>query len=130
MDLLDILNPAKSKFPFKGSYRQSLGENEEDLKKGNEHFIYKYENPQSAAYRIIFSDSQGSARSTAIRTNTRIKFEVGKFVILQDGTTYAITEIMKDFNSAPQQVFRITNSSPGIEYVLRLEEKENPWRLK
>lgn len=129
MDIRDFLNPAKAKFPFMGSYYES--KQEEELKKGGLRFRYKHENPNSATYRKLFSNVLGAeAKDAAIRTNTQLNFKANSIVILQDGTAYRISEMLKDYNSAPQEVFRISNHSAAIEYVLRLTEYENPFDIK
>lgn len=50
--------------------------------------------------------------------------------MLQSGEMYVIEDIVKDYNTAPQQVFRFGNCSAGIEYVLRLVKRDNPWGVK
>lgn len=129
MDIRDFLNPAKAKFSFMGSYYES--KQEEDLKEGGLRFRYKHEDPNTATYRKLFSNVLvAKSNDAAVRTNTQIDFKVNSFVVLQDGKAYTIAEMIKDYNSAPQEVFRITNHSPAIEYVLRLVEYDNPWGLK
>lgn len=129
MDLLDILNPTRSKFSFTGSYYDTIDQT--DPKRGAISIDYKFENPHSTTYKMLFSNVQDfDSTSTAIRTNTSANFKTGSTIVLQDGEAYAIADIAKDYNTAPQQVFRILNASAGIEYVLRLVKIENPWELK
>ena len=129
MDLLDMLNPARSKFPFEGNYYGVTVENEE--RPVGETLFYKFENPHSTTYRTLFSTVQSfDSTTTAIRTNTNVGFKVGGYIVLQSGEEYVIEDIVKDYNTAPQQVFRLGNCSAGIEYVLRLVKRDNPWGVK
>lgn len=128
MDLLDILSPAKGKFPFTGAY---YGEVNVSPEEGRCMIRYKFENPRSTTYRMLFSNIQDfDSTTTAIRTNTNVGVKIGGYVILQDGESYVIDDIAKDYNTAPQEVFRLGNSSPAIEYVLRLIKTDNPWDMR
>ena len=129
MDIRDLLEPTKSKFTFTGSY---YGEEFEQGKHPVRKAIrYKFENPHSTTYRTLFSTVQSfDSTTTAIRTNTNVGFKVGGYIVLLSGEMHVIEDIVKDYNTAPQQVFRLGNCSAGIEYVLRLVKRDNPWGVK
>lgn len=128
MDIRDVLNPAKAKFPFTGSYYRETFDHPDT---GRKRFRYKFENPYSRAYKMLFANVQDfTGGNTAIRTNAQADYKAGETVVLQDGKAYAIADAAKDYNTAPQEAFRLGNANAGIEYVLRLVEIDNPWELK
>ena len=123
---LDILVPHQQ-FTATGSYYAENPENGG----GADKFKYEYISPRTSTFRRLFGNIQAfSAGEIAIRTRDRLKYEVGAYVVTADGETYTITDIHKDFSTAPRQALRVVGLPVGVQYVLRMIPYANPWGAK
>lgn len=94
---------------------------------GAQQFNYEYVNPFSNTYRRLFSNIQGVAGEVAIRTDDQLKFKINGIVITQDGQSFKIIQVEKDYQSANKQAMRVLGTPISTEYVLRLVSINNPW---
>lgn len=96
-----------------------------------ERFEYEYIDPTSWRFKNLFSNVTANESTTAaIKTKINLKWKVDGFVRLQDGRFYAIVAVAQDFNAAPKQAFRYFGNPAGVEFVIRLVEKDEPWGIK
>jgi hypothetical protein len=52
------------------------------------------------------------------------------YIALQDGTFYSIESVIKDYQSANKEAFRLLADVAGVEYVIRLVSQSNPFNLR
>lgn len=128
-DILDILNP-KQQYTGKGNYYNRRPIAPDD---GAISFNYEYVNPYSATYQTLWGNVQSSDGIVTIRTNDQLNFfireESGEFgwAVLQDGKSYIIEEVAKDYQKANRQVLRLFGTPVSTDYLLRLKRVDNPW---
>ncbi len=127
MDWLVIANP-KHKFTASASY---YDEPMNDASIGAQEFNYEYVDPLSHTYRRLFGNIQTTQDNgeVAIRTSDQLEFKQGGFVVIQDGRTFQIIQKQQDFQAANKQAFRIFGVPVSVEYVIRMVEVPNPWRV-
>lgn len=123
MDYLDFANP-KPRFTASASYYKFVPDS---LRIGAQSFNYEYVNPYSNTYRRLFANIQGDGGEVAIRTDDQLDYIVGGIVVTQDGHTFKIVQVEKDFQSANKQALRLFGTPVSVQYVLRLVVIENPW---
>ncbi len=125
-DILDLMNP-RTQFALSGTY---YAERPDTPDVGGQQFNYEYVDPATRTGSTLLANIRTSAGETAIRTNDRLSFKVGSgVVVLQDGTCYTIEQKMTDYQAAPKQAFRVLPIPVSTQYVLRLVETEQPWRI-
>lgn len=96
-----------------------------------QNFEYEYVDVTSWRYRTILTNvTANEATSAAIKTKIDFKWSVGGFIRTQDGRFYTIISVAQDYNAAPKQAFRMFGNPAGVEFVLRLAEKEEPWGVQ
>lgn len=123
-DILDIMNP-HAQFTLSGRYYSKRPDGPED---GAQLFNYEYVDPSSRQWRTIFSNIQGSADETAVRSGDQLSFKESTGIIcLQDGKWYKIVSKMTDYQSAPKQAFRVLPVPVGTQYIIRLLSVKMPW---
>lgn len=94
-------------------------------------FDYEHINPQERRYQMLFGNvSNNEGIITAIKTKDPLKWNIDTgYIALQDGTFYSIESVMKDYQSANKEAFRLLADVAGVEYVLRLVSQANPLKL-
>lgn len=94
-------------------------------------FDYEHINPQEKRYQMLFGNvSNNEGIITAIKTKDPLKWNIDTgYIALQDGTFYSIESVMKDYQSANKEAFRLLADVAGVEYVLRLVSQANPLKL-
>ena len=126
MDLLDLTTP-HAREVCKGTYYKTIPK---DATVTGEPFGYEYVNPTAWHYQQLFSNVKVSdATAAAIKSKTPLAWRVGAYVRTQDGRFYMIISVQQDYNAAPRQAFRIFGKPAGVEYVVRLSEKAEPWGI-
>lgn len=127
-DLLTILQGKASK-TFTGTYYE---EYPDSLDVEGIPFDYEHIDPQEKRYQMLFSNvSNNNAIVTAIKTVDPLNWDIDKgYIALQDGTFYSIESVMKDYNSASKEAFRLVADAVGVEYVIRLVSQVNPFNLR
>lgn len=94
-------------------------------------FDYEHINPQERRYQMLFGNvSNNEGIITAIKTKDPLKWNIDTgYIALQDGTFYSIESVIKDYQSANKEAFRLLADVAGVEYVLRLVSQANPLKL-
>lgn len=94
-------------------------------------FDYEHINPQERRYQMLFGNvSNNEGIITAIKTKDPLKWNIDTgYIALQDGTFYSIESVMKDYQSANKEAFRLLADVTGVEYVIRLVSQANPLKL-
>jgi hypothetical protein len=95
-------------------------------------FDYEHINPQERRYQMLFGNvSNNEGIITAIKTKDPLKWNIDTgYIALQDGTFYSIESVMKDYQSANKEAFRLLADVAGVEYVIRLVSQSNPFNLR
>lgn len=95
-------------------------------------FDYEHINPQEKRYQMLFGNvSNNEGIITAIKTKDPLKWNIDTgYIALQDGTFYSIESVMKDYQSANKEAFRLLADVAGVEYVIRLVSQSNPFNLR
>lgn len=95
----------------------------------HEPFAYEMVDPEDKRFKTIAGNILNSEGvSVTIRVREDIDFDVENgYVYLQDGHFYTIESDMKDYSSAPREVFRYFRTSPQVSHVLRLLQVDAPW---
>ena len=99
---------------------------------GGTRFSYEQIDPKSRVFQMLFGNVDGSdVCTTAIKTKRRLGYKVRDVLVLQDGTAYSVASVAVDYgaNAKNAQAFRYRPNPPGIDYVLRLIEIDNPWKV-
>jgi hypothetical protein len=126
MDLLDLTTP-HAREVCKGTYYETIPK---DATVTGQPFGYEYVDPTSWHYSQLFANVKLSdAATAAIKSKTPLSWKVGAYVRTQDGRFYSILSVQQDFNAAPRQALRIFGKPAGVEYVVRLSEKSEPWGI-
>lgn len=126
-DLLDIF-AGKFNNTFTGSYYEKMPDSPDITGVA---FDYEHIDPNEWHYQRMFSNvTANQAASTAIKTNDNLNFKAGAFMALQNGKFYEIVSVQEDYQSAEKEVFRYLAIAPGVDFVIRLIEKDNPWGLQ
>ena len=123
-DMISALHP-RGGVTFSGSYYPRRPNAPDD-----DHEVFEYEmvDPEDRRYRNVFGNlgvSEGV--QTTIRVSDDIPFRVKNYVWLQDKRLYIIESAMKDYATAPKEVFRFFKTSPQVSWVLRCIEVDAPW---
>ncbi len=123
-DMLSALHP-RGGVTFSGSYYPRRPNAPDD---DHETFEYEMVDPTDRRYRMAFGNLEVSKGVTAtIRVSDDIPFKVKEYVWLQDERLYIIESAMKDYATAPKEVFRYFKTSPQVSWVLRCIEVDAPW---
>jgi hypothetical protein len=126
IDLLDIFNGTYEK-TFVGTYYEKMPTEETN----GVRFDYEYQEPKEKHYQMMFGNVQGSeAYSTAIKTKDAKEWKINSYIALQDGTFYTIVSVSKDNQSGNKEQARFLSALTDINYIVRLQEKDNPFRLR
>lgn len=126
IDLLDIFNGTYEK-TFVGTYYEKMPTEETNGVK----FDYEYLDTKEKHYQMIFGNVAGSeSYSTAIKTKDAYKWKVNSYIALQDGTFYTIISVAKDNQSGNKEQARYLSTLTGVDYVVRLQEHDNPFMLR
>ncbi len=127
MDWLDIAHPSPQFTAHAKYYEQTI----DDPSIGGQPFRYENVDPFSHTYRRLFGNIQSTDNEgeTAIRTNDRLPFHRGSYVILPDGRAFQIIQMMKDVQKASKQALRFFPTPVATEYVIRMVQVENPWEV-
>ncbi len=123
-DMLSALHP-RGGVTFSGSYYPRRPNAPDD-----EHETFEYEmvDPTEKSFRTIAGNIINSEGVTVvIRVSDDIDFAIGGYVYLQDGKLYTINSAMKDYSTAPKEVFRYFRTSPQVSWVLRAMQVQAPW---
>ena len=126
IDLLTILQGKYDK-TLEGTWYQK---NQPTAQDAGQPFDYEIADPKSRAYQMMFSNMEGSANILATKTNDPYEWKEKTFVVLQDGKLYIIESIREDMEEVNKEAYRVLKDVVGIEYVLRLLEVDNPYKLK
>ena len=123
-DMLSAMHP-RGGVTFTGYYYPCRPNTPDD-----DHEVFEYEmvDPEDRRYRNVFGNlgvSEGV--QTTIRVSDDIPFKVKNYVWLQDERLYIIESAMKDYATAPKEVFRYFKTSPQVSWVLRCIEVDAPW---
>lgn len=126
MDVLSILIP-HSEQVCTGTYYEKLPNSPAD---NGVSFDYENIDMTEWHYQQLFANVPvKNATSAAIKTKEPKEWKVGSYIATQDGRFYSIIAVQQDFKKASDQAFRFLSLVPGVEYVIRLTQKENPWGL-
>ena len=125
-DILDVMNP-HTQFTAKANYYEEPVNGPEV---GAKQFNYEYVNPFSNTYKRLFANIQGVAGEVAIRTQDQLKYKINGIVVTQDGQTFKIVQVEKDYQAANKQVLRLLGTPVSTQYVMRLVAIENPWSVE
>ncbi len=127
MDLLTLLTP-HARDVCSGKFYEKMPMTPTD---SGQVFTYEYIDPTSWHYNQLFQNVKVSeSASAAIKTKTPLPWKVGSYLRTQDGVFYYILSVQRDYNAAPRQAFRMFAEPAGVEYVLRLAEREEPWGVQ
>lgn len=128
MDVLDMLIPHQNEV-CTGTYYTRLPNTPDD-----NGIPFSYENVDTTEwhYQQLFANVPvKDATSAAVKTREDYKWRVGGYIATQDGRFYTIIAVQQDYKSvASEQAFRTLSTVPGVDFVIRMTEKENPWGLK
>lgn len=124
-DFLSAMQP-RAGVTFSGSYYPRRPNAPDD---DHEPFAYEMVDPEDKRFKTIAGNIINSEGvSVTIRVREDIDFDVENgYVYLQDGHFYTIESDMKDYSSAPREVFRYFRTSPQVSHVLRLLQVDAPW---
>lgn len=123
-DMLSALHP-RGGVTFSGSYYPRRPNAPDD---DHETFEYEMVDPTEKSFRTIVGNIINSEGVTAvIRVSDDIDFAIGGYVYLQDEKLYTINSAMKDYSTAPKEVFRYFRTSPQVSWVLRAMQVQAPW---
>ena len=123
-DSLDILNP-KARFTAQATYYPSASVSSAD---GGTLINYESVDVFSRTYRRLFGNIQSfQAGEASIRTADLLDYKVGGIISTQDGQTFSILQVSRDYQAAPKQAFRIQGLPVGVQIVLRLVTIPDPW---
>lgn len=126
IDLLTIFD-GKYEQTFVGTHYPKMPSEEVNGVK----FDYEYLDPKEKHYQMVFGNVSGhEAYTTAIKTKDAQGWKINSFVALQDGTFYTIISVSKDNQSGNKQQARFLANLTGVDYIVRLQEKDNPFGLK
>jgi hypothetical protein len=126
-DILDVLIPHPAEV-FTGTYYATMPNSPRE---SGVSFDYSTVDPTSWHYQALFSQVVVmQSTSAAIKTCDDLGFAVGGYIATQDGRFYEIISVQQDYSSAQQQAFRMMSVVAGVDFVIRLSEKSNPWGLK
>lgn len=126
IDLLDIFDGKYDK-TFVGTHYEKMPTEEINGVK----FDYEYLDPKEKHYQMVFNNVSGhEASSTAIKTKDAKSWKINSYIALQDGTFYTIVSISKDNQSGNKEQARYLSSLTGVDYVVRLQEHDNPFMLR
>jgi hypothetical protein len=126
-DILDVLIPHRDEV-FSGTYYAQLPNTPSAT---SATFDYNTVDPTEWHYQALFSQVMvAQSTSAAIKTKADLKWRVGGYIVTQDGRFYEIISVQQDYAAASKQAFRYLSVVSGVDFVIRLSEKENPWGLK
>lgn len=120
MDMLDILKPQRG-YVKKGTYRRY--QTDTPL-----YFDYKDETEPTRRFGNVMENLTTDDTVRTIRTARNLDFTVGGLVWTQDGGEWTILSVSHEDNNAENLRFFMAN--PGSEWVLELQNKENPKDLR
>jgi hypothetical protein len=125
IDLLDIFNGTYEQ-TFVGTHYPKMPS---DAVNGVR-FDYEYFEPQEKHYQMLFANvSASEGQTVAIKTKEAKEWKINSYVALQDGTFYTILSISKDNQSGNKQQGRFLADLTGVDYIVRLQEHDNPYQL-
>lgn len=105
--------------------------NEESTEfESGKHFNYEYVGYKEKRYQMLFGNVENSNDNfnATIKTMQELDWKVGAFVTLEDGTFYSIDSVAKDYESMDKEVSQIFGNPVGVEYVIRLVSRANPFK--
>ena len=120
MDALDILKPRRG-FTQTGSYRRYTTDSPD-------YFEYKDVDYPSKRFGDVINNLITDDNSRVIRTIWDCGYEVNGFICTQDGKTWTIVTIIHDNKNAEN--LRLLQSNPSAEFVIGLQNVENPKKLR
>lgn len=124
-DSLDIMNP-RVRFTAQATYYPHESVDPAD---GGTPINYESVDVFSRTYRRLFGNIQSfQAGETSIRTADLLDYKVGGIIRTQDGQTFSILQVSRDYQAAPKQAFRIQGLPIGVQVVMRLVTIDDPWR--
>lgn len=125
MDWLDIAQPSP-RFTANAKYYEDTIDDPSD---GGQEFHYEFVDPLSHTFRRLFGNVQSTDTEgeTTIRTNDRLSFKRGAYIIFPDGRAFQIVQMMKDVQKVPKQAQRLFPTPVGTEFVIRMVQIDNPW---
>ncbi len=127
LDILDLLN-ARENQVFSGTYYDGMPKTAQD---SGITFDYEYVDPTAWHYQSLFSQViVKDSTSSAIKTKMDLHYKVGAYIATQDGRFYEIIAVQQDYQSASKNAFRNLAQVAGVEFVIRMSEKSNPWGLR
>ena len=127
MDLLNVLMPREREV-CTGTYYERMPTHPSEA---GVSFDYEPIDTTEWHYQQLFANVPvKDATSAAFKTLAAMNWKVGSYVATQDGHFYSIIAVQKDYKSASDQAFRHLALVPGVHFVVRMTEKENPWGLK
>ncbi len=125
IDILDIFN-GKYEQTFVGTHYPKMPSEEVN----GVRFDYEYLDTEEKHYQMMFSNVSGNeAKTTAIKTKDAKGWKINSYIALQDGTFYTIISIGKDIQSGNKEQARFLANLTGVDYVVRLQEHDNPFML-
>lgn len=126
-DSLDIMNP-RVRFTAQATY---YPHERVDPADGGTPINYESVDVFSRTYRRLFGNIQSfQAGETSIRTADLLDYKVGGIIRAQDGQTFSVLQVSRDYQAAPKQAFRIQGLPIGVQVVMRLVTIDDPWRMQ
>lgn len=120
MDILDILKP-RGGYTQKATYRRY--QSDDPL-----YFDYKEVNYPSARFGTIINNLITDDTTQVIESPQDCGYEVGAFIVLQDGSSWTVTTIEKVNNN--EENMRIWALNPSTRFIIGLQNTDNSRRLK
>ncbi len=94
-------------------------------------FQYDIVDEHDRFYSTLLGNLQTENGSCTIKTNDMCGFTVNGYIATQDGSFWQITGIVKRLvKLSTKQALRYLKETAETEYVIRLNEIDNPWELK
>ena len=120
MDMLDLIKPRLG-FTQRGTYRRYQSD-------AAQYFDYKDVDFPSNRYGEVMNNLITDSESRVIKTMQNCGYEVNGFVCTQDGKTWTIVSVIGENKNG--ETLRILSGNPSEEFIIGLQNLENPRNLK
>lgn len=125
IDLLDIFN-GKYEQTFVGTHYPKMPNSDVVGVK----FDYEQLDNKEKSYQMVFGNVLAQESNiTAIKTKDAKAWKINSYVALQDGTFYTIISIARENQSGNKEQARFLNALTDVNYIVRLQEHDNPYQL-
>ena len=118
--MLDLIKPRQG-FTQRGTYRRYQAD-------AAQYFDYKDVDFPSNRYGEVMNNLITDSESRVIKTMQNCGYEVNGFVCTQDGKTWTIVSVIVENKNGEN--LRILSGNPSAEFIIGLQNLENPRNLK